>query len=189
MCSGWPLKMKFRLRKNWILKSVVAVQNLEPLRTQAFQINYGKASDIAAGLGGCRVLVQVKVLHPSRILSSRGSVIYENRTNQLFVTDIPSKLEQVQQLIAKIDIAVRQVLIEARIVEASDSFGKSLGVKLGGGGRATAVDDRAGIAIGSSYVVGSAATTSGNFVNLPSTGALGSSSPGTFAVSIFGAGC
>ncbi|WP_296467951.1 type IV pilus secretin PilQ [Rhodoferax sp.] len=169
------------------LESVVAVQNLEPLRTQAFQINYGKASDIAAGLVAAGSGPGQGVT-PSRILSSRGSVIYENRTNQLFVTDIPSKLEQVQQLIAKIDIAVRQVLIEARIVEASDSFGKSLGVKLGGGGTAAATADRPGIALGSSYVVGSAATTSGNFVNLPSTGALGSSSPGTFAVSIFGAG-
>ncbi len=169
------------------LESVVAVQNLEPLRTQAFQINYGKASDIAAGLVAAGSGPGQGVT-PSRILSSRGSVIYENRTNQLFVTDIPSKLEQVQQLIAKIDIAVRQVLIEARIVEASDSFGKSLGVKLGGGGTAAAVGDRAGLAVGSSYVAGSAATTSGNFVNLPSSGALGSSSPGTFALSIFGAG-
>jgi len=168
------------------LESVVAVQNLEPLRTQAFQINYGKASDIAAGLIASGAGAGAGVT-PSRILSSRGSVIFENRTNQLFVTDIPSKLEQVQQLIAKIDIAVRQVLIEARIVEASDSFGKSLGVKLGGGGRAAAVGDQPGIAIGSSYVVGSAATTSGNFVNLPSTGALGSNSPGTFAISLFGA--
>ena len=66
------------------------------------------------------------------MLSPRGSAISEPRTNQLFVTDIPSKLEQVQQLIAKLDIPVRQVLIEARIVEASDTFGKSLGVKLGG---------------------------------------------------------
>lgn len=169
------------------LESVVAVQNLEPLRTQAFQINYGKASDIAAGLVAAGSGPGQGVT-PSRILSNRGSVIYENRTNQLFVTDIPSKLEQVQQLIAKIDVAVRQVLIEARIVEASDSFGKSLGVKLGGGGTAAASGDKPGLALGSSYVVGSAATTSGNFVNLPSTGALGSSTPGQFAVSIFGAG-
>lgn len=168
------------------LETVVAVQNLEPLRTQSFQINYGKASDIAAGLVAAGSGPGAGIT-PSRILSSRGSVIYENRTNQLFVTDIPSKLEQVQQLIAKIDIAVRQVLIEARIVEASDSFGKSLGVKLGGGGTAAAVGDKAGLAIGSSYVVGSAATTSGNFVNLPSTGALGSSTPGQIAFSIFGA--
>lgn len=169
------------------LETVVAVQNLEPLRTQSFQINYGKASDIAAGLVAAGSGPGAGVT-PSRILSNRGSVIYENRTNQLFVTDIPSKLEQVQQLIAKIDIAVRQVLIEARIVEASDSFGKSLGVKLGGGGTAAAVGDQPGLAIGSSYVVGSAATTSGNFVNLPSTGALGSSTPGQIALSIFGAG-
>lgn len=169
------------------LETVVAVQNLEPLRTQAFQINYGKASDIAAGLIASSSGVGQGVT-ATRILSSRGSVISENRTNQLFVTDIPSKLEQVQQLISKIDIAVRQVLIEARIVEASDSFGKSLGVKLGGGGSAGASGDKPGISLGSSYVAESAATTSGNFVNLPSTGALGSSSPGQFAVSIFGAG-
>jgi len=59
-------------------------------------------------------------------------VIAEVRTNQLFVTDIASKLEQVQALIAKVDIPVRQVLIEARIVEADDTFGRALGVKLGG---------------------------------------------------------
>ncbi|MDZ7891271.1 MAG: type IV pilus secretin PilQ [Rhodoferax sp.] len=169
------------------LETVVAVQNLEPLRTQAFQINYGKASDIAVGLIASSSGAGQGVT-ATRILSSRGSVISENRTNQLFVTDIPSKLEQVQQLISKIDIAVRQVLIEARIVEASDSFGKSLGVKLGGGGSAGASGDKPGISLGSSYVAGSAATTSGNFVNLPSTGALGSNSPGQFAVSIFGAG-
>jgi type IV pilus assembly protein PilQ len=58
-------------------------------------------------------------------------VISESRTNQLFVSDIPSKLEEIQAMIAKIDIPVRQVLIEARIVEAADSFGRSLGVKLG----------------------------------------------------------
>jgi type IV pilus assembly protein PilQ len=68
----------------------------------------------------------------ARILSPRGSVIAEVRTNQLFVTDIASKLEQVQALIAKVDVPVRQVLIEARIVEADDTFGRALGVKLGG---------------------------------------------------------
>ncbi|WP_293660856.1 type IV pilus secretin family protein [Rhodoferax sp. OV413] len=174
------------------LETVVAVQNLEPLRTQAFQINYGKAADIAASLlaagGGGAGQGAGQGAAASRLLSARGSVIFEARTNQLFVTDIPSKLEQVQQLIAKIDIAVRQVLIEARIVEASDSFGKSLGVKLGGGATAAGSGDRPGIALGSSYVAGSAATTSGNFVNLPSAGALGNTAPGQFAVSIFGAG-
>ncbi len=58
-------------------------------------------------------------------------MIFETRTNQLFVTDIPSKLEEIQVLIGKIDIPVRQVLIEARIVEADDRFGRTLGIKLG----------------------------------------------------------
>ena len=58
-------------------------------------------------------------------------MIFETRTNQLFVSDIPSKLEEIQAMIAKIDIPVRQVLIEARIVIADDKFGRSLGVKLG----------------------------------------------------------
>jgi type IV pilus assembly protein PilQ len=170
------------------LESVAAVQSLEPVRTQSFQINYAKAAEIAAQLtaGG-----SAGAAASARMMSSRGSVIAEPRTNQLFVTDIPSKLEEIQQFIAKLDVAVRQVLIEARIVEASDSFGKSLGVKLGGGGPIS-VDARQGGPIGgsfgSSYAAGSATTTSGNFVNLPSTGALGSSSPGTFAVSLFGAG-
>lgn len=169
------------------LEAVAAVQSLEPLRTQSFQINYAKAAEIAAQLtaGGSGASAN------ARMLSARGSVIAEPRTNQLFVTDIPSKLEQIQQLVAKLDIAVRQVMIEARIVEASDTFGKSLGVKLGGGGNAIQLGSAEGGpltgSIGSSYVTGSAATTSGNFVNLPSTGALGFNSPGTVALSLFGA--
>ncbi|WP_457307130.1 type IV pilus secretin PilQ, partial [Polaromonas sp. P5_E6] len=107
------------------LESKNAIQSLETLRTQDFKLNYAKAADIAAGLLGSGA-------GATKILSARGSVISEARTNQLFVTDIPSRLEQVQALIAKLDVAVRQVLIEARIVEASDSFGKSLGVRLGG---------------------------------------------------------
>jgi len=165
------------------LESAVALQGLEPLRTQSFQMNYTKAAEVAAqltatGSGGASGA-------SSRLLSSRGSVIAEARTNQLFVTDIPSKLEQVQQLIAKLDIPVRQVMIEARIVEASDTFGKSLGVRLGGtdlraqqggdAGYAISGDNR--LAIGTSYgnVVGTTGAggtvdTSGSFVNFPVAG-------------------
>ena len=170
------------------LESAAAVQSLEPLRTQSFQINYAKAAEIAAQLtaGGSGAA------NSARILSARGSVIAEPRTNQLFVTDIPSKLEQVQQLLAKLDIAVRQVLIEARIVEASDSFGKSLGVRLGGGNptnAATLGTTEGGplnVGFGSTYTTGVSGTNSGNFVNLPSTGALGYANAGTFAISLFG---
>ena len=136
--------------------------DLEPLRTQSFQLNYSKAETLARALGGGsggggasssaggggsqglgRTLGGAGLglggaasgggsQAPARILSARGSVIAEVRTNQLFVTDIASKLEQVQELIAKVDVPVRQVLIEARIVEADDTFGRALGVKLGG---------------------------------------------------------
>lgn len=178
------------------LESVASLQSLEPLRTQSFQMNYTKAAEVAAQLtatgGGTGE-------NSSRMLSPRGSVISEARTNQLFVTDIASRLEQVQQLIAKLDIPVRQVLIEARIVEASDTFGKSLGVKLGGndlraqnggnGGYQLAGENR--VAFGSSYSNAVASSGAGglndltsNFVNLPAIG-QGGYNPATFAVSIF----
>jgi len=169
------------------LESIAALQNLEPLRTQSFQMNYTKAAEIAAGLTASGAAGA----NASRILSPRGSVISETRTNQLFVTDIASKLEQVQQLIAKLDIPVRQVLIEARIVEASDTFGKSLGIKLGGGinpvGGVKLLSVGGGAvnsSFGSNYTEGAAATTSGSFVNLPAVG-QGGYNPASFAVSIF----
>ena len=113
------------------LEAKKKVAELEPLRTQSFQLNYTKAEDIAKGLTGQTTGQGSSSGQNTRILSPRGSVLYEARTNQLFVSDIPSKLEEIQSLIAKIDIPVRQVLIEARIVEADDSFGRALGVKLG----------------------------------------------------------
>ena len=93
------------------------VHSLEPVRTQAFKLSYAKAKDVAVQLAATagRNGQQCK---SSSVLSARGSAVAEPRTNQLFVTDVPSKLEQVQQMIAKLDIPVRQVLIEARIVEA-----------------------------------------------------------------------
>jgi type IV pilus assembly protein PilQ len=118
------------------LEAKKKIADLEPLRTQSFQLNYTKAEDVAKGLTGQQAGQSGGggggSSNNSRILSARGSVIYEPRTNQLFVSDIPSKLEEIQALIAKIDVPVRQVLIEARIVEANDTFGRALGVKLGG---------------------------------------------------------
>lgn len=118
------------------LEAKAAIAQLEPLRTQSFQLNYVKAEDIAKGLTGQSVSSGGGGSGSgggtaTRILSTRGSVIFEPRTNQLFVSDVPSKLEEIQAMIAKIDIPVRQVLIEARIVEANDRFGRALGVKLG----------------------------------------------------------
>ena len=169
------------------LESKNAIQSLEQLRTQDFKLNYAKATDIATGLIGTGA-------GTTRILSARGSVISEARTNQLFVTDVPSRLEQVQALIAKIDIPVRQVLIEARIVEAADSFGKSLGVRLGG--RPFTLNNNSNVMFGDSYITpnisaGSTVnagtdfgTNAGNFINLPAVGQNGFQAA-TFALSLF----
>ncbi|MEO8020590.1 type IV pilus secretin PilQ [Polaromonas sp.] len=159
------------------LESRNAIQTLESVRTQSFQINYAKAADI-----GAQITAGGTGPNSARILSNRGSAIAEARTNQLFVTDIPSKLEQVQGFIAKIDIPVRQVLIEARIVEASDSFGKSLGVRLGG--RPFTLNGNQNTSFGSTYTTGVPGTTAGNFVNIPGVGQNGFQ-PGTFAISLF----
>ena len=166
-----------------------ALETLEPLRTQSFQLNYAKADVVSRGLMG--VAVGGAALPPggaaaARILSARGSVIFDTRTNQLFVTDIGSKLEQVQELIAKLDHPVRQVLIEARIVEAADTFGRTLGVRLGGGMDQIGAGSGRGIDFGPTYNAGAAGTTNGTFVNLPAVGLTSGASAATFAVSIFG---
>lgn len=197
-------KDEIAAREKQELESKASIESLETLRTQGFQMNYAKASDVAAqliatgtsggGTGGSN--------SASRILSPRGSVIAEPRTNQLFVTDIPSKLEQIQQLIGKLDVPVRQVLIEARIVEADDRFGRSIGVRLGGSDLRGVRGGDAGysvgggsnrIAIGGSYDAVSSTTvesenvmdtTNTSFVNLPSTGA-NNFAAAAFAVSLF----
>jgi len=185
------------------LESKVQIAALEPVRTQSFQLNYTKAEEVAKGLtgqsstgggGGTGTT--------TRILSARGSVMAETRTNQLFVNDIPSKLEEIQALIAQIDIPVRQVLIEARIVEADDKFGRSLGVRLGaadlrgvrGGTPGYGIGDNNRITIGGNLnaiggQTGQTASVAFNdtqFVNLPAT-SQGGFSPATLAVSLFGA--
>ena len=88
------------------------LSDLEPMRMQAFQLNYTKAADVASNLSGAGVSSGGG--NGTRLLSIRGSVIAEPRTNQLFVTDIPARLEEIQAMIARIDIAQRQVMIEAR---------------------------------------------------------------------------
>lgn len=183
------------------LESVATNQSLEQLKTQFFQINYALAKDLATQLAAGGVVAAGSVSTPNaRLLSSRGSVIAIERTNQLFVTDIPSKLEQIQELVAKVDVPVRQVLIEARLVEAADSFGKSLGVKLGasdirsqrgGDGGYQIGNNGERVAFGTSYAnavatsgASSGVDTTGQFVTLPATG-LGGNAAASFALSVF----
>jgi type IV pilus assembly protein PilQ len=175
-------KDEIAAREKQELEAKVSIESLETLRTQGFQMNYAKAAEVAAQITATGSGTGAGA--GARILSARGSVISEARTNQLFVTDIPSRLEQVQSLIAKLDIPIRQVLIEARIVEANDSFGRSLGVRLGGSTLGDIGGGNTRVGFGPTYGATSPTLQSGSFLNLPSSGA-GGFSPATLAVSLF----
>ncbi|MBC3861264.1 type IV pilus secretin PilQ [Undibacterium jejuense] len=178
------------------LEQKAQIADLEPLKTESFQLNYQKAEAFKQVFG-------VDGQSTNRLLSKRGSAVIEPRTNQLFITDIPSKIEEVRKLIQKTDIASKQVMIEARIVEADDSFSKNLGVKLGftdlrginGGNAGYQVSGNQRVALTGNYLgvgeqTGQATVTSGSyapnsqFVNLPAAG-IGGLNPGSLAVSLF----
>lgn len=179
------------------LEQRAQISELEPLVTETFQLNYQKAEAFQKvfGLDG----------QPGRgsILSRRGSASAEPRSNKLFVTDTPAKLEEVRRLIRLTDVQQRQVMIEARIVEADDSFNKNLGARLGyldlnkgNGGINLPGSARAAVTgnyLGVGEQTGQATVTSGSympntqFVDLPA-GKIGAASPGSIGFSLFSAG-
>ncbi len=97
------------------------IAEIEPVRTEIFQLNYAKSEN----------LVKLLTNEKQPVLSKRGSAVPDVRTNKVFVQDTAARLEEVRKIIGQIDITVRQVLIEARIVEADDKFSRNLGAKLG----------------------------------------------------------
>jgi type IV pilus assembly protein PilQ len=103
------------------LEAQQQISDLEPLRTESFQLNYQRVEDMQKLLGQGQ----------QKILSKRGSTVIDPRTNTLFVQDTESKIEEIRALIKQIDVATRQVMIEARVVEASDTFSKNIGVRFG----------------------------------------------------------
>jgi type IV pilus assembly protein PilQ len=179
------------------LEAQQQIAELEPLRTESFQLNYQKAEAFQKILSD----------NNQRILSKRGTAVIDPRTNTLFINDTPSKLDEIRALIKQIDVAQRQVLIESRIVEASDTFSKNLGARLGfvdtsvfqtpiqipgiGGGGTR------GLLTGNSRSAGVQTTQTANYpesffpdsfsVNLPADPILGRQ-PGQFAISLFNAG-
>ena len=108
-------------REKLELEARKQVEELERLRTEFIKVNYAKASDMA----------DLLKLTDNAILSPRGSVSVDERTNTLLVKDTNSSLVNVRNLLAELDIAVRQVLIESRVVIANDDFSKELGVRFG----------------------------------------------------------
>ena len=181
-------------REKLALEAQSQINELEQTRTEAFQMNYQKAAD-----------VQKLLSDPAqRMLSKRGSAVVDTRTNTLFVQDTPSRLEEVRKLIARIDVPVRQVMIEARIVEANELFNRNLGAKLGYNERGLATGHRVPIpgegglrfgagstlanvdanSVGAVQGISGATTTGGLSVNMPAAG-LNSFNAGTFAFTLF----
>jgi type IV pilus assembly protein PilQ len=177
-------------REKLALEATAQINDLEQTRTEAFPMNYQKAADV-------QKLLSDKT---QPILSKRGSAVVDARTNTLFVQDTPSRLEEVRKLIAKIDVPVRQVMIEARIVEASDSFAKNLGVRLGyhdlGPGHSSLPGTAPNFSFGGGlndtalHAARNAQGSTAAFipdslsVNMPTTG-LNSQPPGVFSLILF----
>jgi len=111
-------------REQLELESKQKIQELAPLRSEFIQVNYAKAQDLASLLKS----------EENRLMSERGNVTVDVRTNTLLVQDTAAKLEDIRRLIMKLDIPVRQVLIESRIVIANNDFAKDLGVRFGANG-------------------------------------------------------
>jgi type IV pilus assembly protein PilQ len=189
------------------LEQKAQIAELEPVKTESFQLNYEKADAFKAvfgadSTGGGGAAGGAK---KNSILSSRGSATVDSRSNQLFVTDIPSKLDEIRALIIKTDIPQRQVQIEARIVEANDSFSKNLGAQLGftdlrglrGGTTGYQVAGNERVAIGGTYQgvgvttlqtpdTGNAYSPAGQFVSLPAA-PINGFNPTSVGVSLFSA--
>jgi type IV pilus assembly protein PilQ len=108
-------------REKLELEASKQVEELAPLYTEFIQVNYAKASELA-------VLIKAEA---NNLLSERGSVTIDERTNTLIVQDVSDSLESIRQMLLKLDIPVRQVLIESRIVNADESFAKDIGVRFG----------------------------------------------------------
>ena len=114
------------------LEQRAQIADLEPLRSEIFQLNYQKVESFRTVFGlDANGASTAGESSRNRVLSKRGSAIIDPRTNQLFVTDIASKIEDIRKLIQKTDVASKQVLIEARLVEANDGFSRNLGARLG----------------------------------------------------------
>ncbi len=117
-------------REKLELESQKQIEELAPLYADFIQVNYAKAAELAALLKSA----------DSSLMSNRGKVTIDERTNTLLLQDTSEKLEQIRRMVARLDIPVRQVLIESRIVLAKNDFARDLGVKFGWS-RASSFDD------------------------------------------------
>ncbi|MGO2997017.1 MAG: type IV pilus secretin PilQ [Moraxellaceae bacterium] len=116
------------------LEAQQAVESFAPLRTEYIRLSYAKAQDVLTLISqgsGSSGSSSNRADDNNSLLSNRGTVTVDERTNTLIVKDVADSIENIHKLISKIDIPVRQVMIEARIVSATDSFSKEIGVRWG----------------------------------------------------------
>ena len=119
------------------LEAQQAVESYAPLRTEYIRLSYAKAADVltlisqGSGSSGGSSASNSNSSDNNTLLSNRGTVTVDERTNTLIIKDVADSIENIHKLISKIDIPVRQVMIEARIVSATDSFSKEIGVRWG----------------------------------------------------------
>lgn len=119
------------------LEAQQAVESYAPLRTEYIRLSYAKAANVltlisqGSGSSGSSGTGNANSVDNNTLLSNRGTVTVDERTNTLIIKDVAESIENIHKLIGKIDIPVRQVMIEARIVSATDSFSKEIGVRWG----------------------------------------------------------
>lgn len=138
------------------------ISQLEPVQTEAFPLSYAKVADVKAVLAGYQKQSAANEGDADAKGAGGENIAFDTRTNTLYITATLSRLSQIREIIKKLDVPVRQVLIEARFVEATNSYNRTLGGRLGYQG--PAVTAGGGTAIGGTGT--SAQITSAN-VNLP----------------------
>lgn len=167
------------------LEAMQAIDDLEPLRTEVFQLKYQKAeafkeiltgSKSSGGAGGAG--------QNKSILSKRGTAVMDPRTNTLFIQDTEKKLAEIQNLIDKTDIPVRQVMIESRLVIADEKFGKELGARFGVAHNINSAGATRG-AIGGNLASTNASTATAGGLNSNFPVTSGGANVGSIAFSLF----
>jgi type IV pilus assembly protein PilQ len=145
------------------------LEELEPLQSKLIRVKYAKAVSLS----------EIIKSEANRLMSPRGSVTVDNRTNTLLVHDTPTSIKNIRQLVSRLDYPVRQVMVESRIVIASDEFAREIGVKFGVSGNKNLGGDKylaaggtkpGGFTVGGTNLIGPADSEStGLLVSLPST--------------------
>ncbi len=151
-------------RERQELESQKQISELAPLRRELLQVNYAKAADIAK--------LFTSVTSAEAKIDERGSITVDERTNNIIAYQTQDRLDELRRIVAQLDIPVRQVMIEARIVEANVDYDKSLGVRWGGSVQNKGNWNTSGVSNGSSTTIGTPGSTSTNspFVDLGAAG-------------------